>query len=242
MSTGDERSPISLDSDSETSQDVHPVDAVIQQAIYRNRTPTHSPRSNVNVKSGKRKRDPTPPDADVISLHSSSSDEASHDSDREQAENKTSIASGAAKPALVAPIGVTVVEEGAQTRNPEVQRLLRGGRQVFYLQHAVLKAPQQRSAFCSHVIKHRHRQQLLRQVTASLQQTALQQTAFRQREALNFAQVPIHACNNMWCTADAYHHVAGPDSSMLGYCLSQPCAGTLMRMCKSWVQYAFIVG
>ena len=92
----------------------------------------------MNVKSGKRKRDPTPPDADVISLHSSSSDEASHDSDREQAENKTSIASGAAKPALVAPIGVTVVEEGAQTRNPEVQRLLRGGRQVFYLQHAVL--------------------------------------------------------------------------------------------------------
>jgi len=138
MSTGDEKSPISLDSDSETSQDIHPVDAVIQQAIYRNRTPTHPPRSNVNVKSGKRKRDPTPPDADVISLHSSSSDEASHDSDREQAENKTSIASGAGKSALVAPTGVTVVEEGAQTRNPEVQRLLRGGRQVFYLQHAVL--------------------------------------------------------------------------------------------------------
>lgn len=137
MSTGDERSPISLDSDSGTSQDVHPVDAVIQQAISRNRTPTHPLQSNVNVKSGKRKRDPTPPDADVISIHSSSSDEA-HDSDREQAENKTSIASGAGKPALIAPIGVTVIEEGAQTRNPEVQRLLRGGRQVFYLQHAVL--------------------------------------------------------------------------------------------------------
>jgi len=136
MSTGDERSPISLDSDSETSQDAHPVDAVIQQAIFRNRTPTL--QSNVNVTSGKRKRDPTPPDADVISLHSSSSDEASHDSDREQAENKIPIASGADKPALGAPIGVTVVEEGAQTRNPEVQRLLRGGRQVFYLQHAVL--------------------------------------------------------------------------------------------------------
>ncbi|DBA75548.1 TPA: hypothetical protein ACH3X2_009108 [Trebouxia sp. C0005] len=128
MSTGDNRSPISLDSDSEHSQGVHPIDAVIQQAIYRSQTPTPPGRSNVNVKSGKRKRDPTPPDADVISLHSSSSDEASHDSDREQAENKTSIASGVGKPALVAPIGVTVVEEGAQTRNPEVQRLLRGGR------------------------------------------------------------------------------------------------------------------
>lgn len=65
------------------------------------------------------------------------------------------------------------------------------------------------------MIKHRHRQQLLRQETTSLQQTALQLRASRQRKAVHVAQVPIHACKNMWCTAYANHHDAGPDSSMI---------------------------
>ena len=152
MSTGDERSPVPLDSDSDASQDIHPVDVVIQQAIHRQRSPPEVPRSNTNA--GKRKRDPTPPNADVISLHSSSSNEGSYESDRQDAENGTfpTPVSGPTKSVAPAPIGVTVVEEGAQTRNPEVQRLLRGARQVPSLQHAVLSPLDQKSASCSHVL------------------------------------------------------------------------------------------
>ena len=138
MGTGDEGPPLPLDSDSDASQDIHPVDAVIQQAIHRQRSPADVPRSNTNA--GKRKRDPTPSDADVISLHSSSSNEDSYQSDRPDAENRTVPipASGPTESVALAPVGVTVVEEGAQKRNPEVQRLLRGARQVPSLQHVVL--------------------------------------------------------------------------------------------------------
>ncbi len=149
MSSGDERSPISLDSDFEASQDKHPVDAVIRRAICKQQSPANMP--NATVTAGKRKREPTPADADVISLHSTSSEEDTYESDREDAEHSNSPPppSRPAKVTSVAPIGVTVVEEGAQTRNAEVQRLLRGARQVSYLQHAVF-VPSTEASFLEH--------------------------------------------------------------------------------------------
>ena len=126
-------SRIPLESDSE-AEDSHPVDAVIQAAISRKQ----SPASNVDRKgrATKRKRESSPQRA-VVSLHFSS-DEASGAS-KEKDVRQDRIASAKAIPAAgVAPIGVTVVEEGLQTRNAEVQRLLRGGRQVPYLEFAVI--------------------------------------------------------------------------------------------------------
>ena len=134
MSSGSGMSRIPLESDSE-AEDSHPVDAVIQAAISRQQNPA----SNADRKgrASKRKREASP-QRDVVSLHSSP-DEASGAS-KEQDGRQDQTASAEASPAAgVAPIGVTVVEEGAQTRNAEVQRLLRGGRQVPHLESAVIK-------------------------------------------------------------------------------------------------------
>ena len=151
MSSGGERSPISLGSDSDTSRNRgHPLDAVIQKAIHRQQSPANVTSAPVNA--GKRKRDPTPPDVDVISLHSTSSEDDTYGSDRDDAENGNSdIPLGPTKTASVAPIGVTVVEEGANTRNAEVQRLLRRGRQVSTCSN-LLTDLAKKSASCSHFI------------------------------------------------------------------------------------------
>ena len=127
-------SRIALESDSE-AEDAHPVDAVIQAAISRQQ----SPASDVDRKgrATKRKRDASP-QRDVISVHSSS-DEASGASEKHDLRQNQASPPRTIPAAGVAPIGVTVVEEGAQTRNAEVQRLLRGGRQVPHPEFAVIK-------------------------------------------------------------------------------------------------------
>lgn len=134
MSSGHARSRIPVESDSEDAEDAHPVDAVIQAAISRQQSP--APDTDRKGRSIKRKRE-TSSQQDAISLHSSS-DEASAASTEQQGQAAPS-ASKAIPAAGVVPIGVTVVEEGAQTRNAEVQRLLRGGRQVPHLEFAVIK-------------------------------------------------------------------------------------------------------
>lgn len=134
MSYGSERSRTSLESDSE-AEDAHPVDAVIQAAISRQQ----SPASDVDCQSRaiKRKRE-TSPQRDSISLRSSS-DKASGKSKRHGVRQDQASPAKTIPAAENTPIGVTVVEEGAQTRNAEVQRLLRGGRQVPHLEFAVIK-------------------------------------------------------------------------------------------------------
>lgn len=133
MSSGHARSRIPLESDSEDAEDAHPVDAVIQAAISRQQSP--APDTDRKGRVTKRKRESS--QRDVVSLHSSS-DEASAASTEQQGQAAPSLFK-AIPAAGVAPIGVTVVEEGAQTRNAEVQRLLRGGRQVPHLEFAVIK-------------------------------------------------------------------------------------------------------
>lgn len=134
MSSGSRTSRIPLEGDSE-AEDAHPVDAVIQAAISRQQ----SPASYVDRKgrATKRKREASP-QRDAVSLHSSS-DEASGASKEQDVRQDQATPAKAIPAAGVAPVGVTVVEEGAQTRNAEVQRLLRGSRQVPYLEFAVIK-------------------------------------------------------------------------------------------------------
>ena len=143
MTSGSRRSRTPLESDSD-AEDAHPVDAVIQAAISRQL----SPASDVNRKgrASKRKRE-APPQPDMTSLHSSS-DEDSRASKEPGAKQDQASPSKVIPAAGIAPIGVTVVEEGAQTRNAEVQRLLRGGRQVPHLEFAVIK-PGKLTACCS---------------------------------------------------------------------------------------------
>ena len=136
MRSGRAKSPIPLDSASD-AEDAHPVDAVIQAAISRQQ----SPGSGVghSGRAGKRKRDKSP-QPNSMSPHASS-DLASLASEENTAkQDPASPSPSKLIPAAgVAPIGVTVVEEGAQTRNAEVQRLLRGGRQVPHPESAVIK-------------------------------------------------------------------------------------------------------
>lgn len=130
MSSGSGRSPIPLESDSDESVDVHPVDAVIQAAISRQQSPASG--ADRLKRATKRKREVSQ-DVDVISLPSSSGGESSASGKSGAQQKQTSPPRSKGIPAAgVAPIGVTVVEEGGQTRNAEVQRLLRGTRQVSY--------------------------------------------------------------------------------------------------------------
>ncbi|KAL3156015.1 hypothetical protein ABBQ32_013003 [Trebouxia sp. C0010 RCD-2024] len=125
MPSGRLKSPIPLDSASD-AEDAHPVDAVIQAAISRQQSP--GPGVGFSGRAGKRKRAGSPLPEPV--LRHASSDLGSLDSgDNTAKQDPTSPSASKSIPAAgVAPIGVTVVEEGAQTRNAEVQRLLRGGR------------------------------------------------------------------------------------------------------------------
>lgn len=137
MPSGRLKSPIPLDSASD-AEDAHPVDAVIQAAISRQQSP--GPGVGFSGRAGKRKRAGSPLPEPV--LRHASSDLGSLDSgDNTAKQDPTSPSASKSIPAAgVAPIGVTVVEEGAQTRNAEVQRLLRGGRQVPHLESAVNEA------------------------------------------------------------------------------------------------------
>ena len=119
-------SPKPPESNSEDSEDVHPVDAVIQAAMSRQQSPISGPASKTRV--SKRKREVL---SDVISLRSSSGSHSSASDEDKVNQHQALPPESQALPATgIAPVGVTVVEEGAQTRNAEVQRLLRGGRQV----------------------------------------------------------------------------------------------------------------
>lgn len=136
MRSGKARSSTPLDSASD-AEDAHPVDAVIQAAISRQQSP--APGVADTGRPGKRKRDRSP--HPEVASRRATSDEASLSSEEDNPkQDPASPSPSKAIPAAgVAPIGVTVVEEGAQTRNAEVQRLLRGGRQVPHLESAVTK-------------------------------------------------------------------------------------------------------
>ena len=128
MNSGNTGSPTLLESTSEDSEDVHPVDAVIQAAISRQQSPVSGAASKDRV--GKRKREVLAT-SDVIPLRSSSESHSSASDEYKVDRHPALPPQSQAVPATgIAPVGVTVVEEGSQTRNAEVQRLLRGGRQV----------------------------------------------------------------------------------------------------------------
>ena len=136
MSSADDKPPNSVDSESDASDD-HPVDAVIQRAISRQQSPLLAPQGHNGA--GKRKREETAANADVVSLLSSSPDSPS----RKDVKHRRSSgpASPSTRTASAAPVGVTVVEEGTEPQNSEVRRLLRGSRQVFYLMAQGLSQP-----------------------------------------------------------------------------------------------------
>ena len=145
MTTRDKCIPVQPDSDSEDAEESHPVDAVIQAAISRQQSPM--PIADQKLRPSKRKRQDSI-DLDVVPVHSSSEGNSSASDKYDVTQDQAPSQAGHA--AALAPIGVTVVEEGAQTRNAEVQRLLRGARQVFYLEHAVLDPVSK----CSHARHH----------------------------------------------------------------------------------------
>ena len=136
MSSGEDKSPDNVDSESDAPDD-HPVDAVIQRAISRQQSPLLAPQAHNGT--GKRKREQTTANADVISLLSSSPDSPS----RKDVKHRRSSgpASPSTRTATAAPVGVTVIEEGTEAQNSQVQRLLRGSRQVFYLMAQGLSQP-----------------------------------------------------------------------------------------------------
>ena len=114
-------------SSSSQSEDEHPVDDVIRRALKRGSEQGSPMTSNVvstndNKGQKRRKRSQTASSAEH------SPNEHTDQSDSKPA--KRARNSSEDQPVSIPPIGVTIVEEGQHVRNAEMQRLLRGARQV----------------------------------------------------------------------------------------------------------------
>lgn len=108
------------------SEDEHPVDEVIRRAIKRgseHSSPATSNHVSTNASNKKKRKSPS----DTSSAERSPDKLSDQKIVKRSKRSKTSVE---AQPASTPPIGVTVVEEGQHVRNPEMQRLLRGARQV----------------------------------------------------------------------------------------------------------------
>lgn len=128
MRADDPKSPIPASSGSE-SQDAHPMDAVISAVKNRDSAQSSpaviditSPDVHINTKRKRRSQTTSPAE-----INSDDLTQQQHSTKRA----KRTKSPTAALPASNPPVGVTVVDEGEHVRNPEMQRLLRGARQVF---------------------------------------------------------------------------------------------------------------
>lgn len=126
MSSGQHQSRSSM-SPSSQSEDEHPVDDVIRRALKRGSEQGSPMTSNVvsthdNKGQKRRKRSQT------VSSAEHSPDEHTDQNDSKPA--KRARKSSEDQPVSIPPVGVTIVEEGQHVRNAEMQRLLRGARQV----------------------------------------------------------------------------------------------------------------
>lgn len=116
-----------LTSSDSQSENEHPVDDVIRRALKRGSASRQSSPAIDNAtstdtdrKKRKRRSQTAEPGSEKLS---------------DQTDEKRSKRSKALteQPASTPPVGVTVVEEGQHVRNPEMQRLLRGARQVPFI-------------------------------------------------------------------------------------------------------------
>lgn len=127
MSSEDPEMRVSTSSDSQ-SENEHPVDDVIRRALKRGSAlKQNSPAidnapstDTADRKKRKRRSQTAEPGSERLS---------------DQTDEKRSKRSKAITEQLAStpPIGVTVVDEGQHVRNPEMQRLLRGARQVPFI-------------------------------------------------------------------------------------------------------------
>ena len=124
MSSRDRSVNDSVSSDSQA--DEHPVDDVIRRALRRGEQGSpvinNSLITDAKALKSRKKRS-----------RSTSSPDHSPDTVPEQTEfqkSKRAKPSTGAPLVTTPPVGVTIVEEGQHVRNPEMQRLLRGARQV----------------------------------------------------------------------------------------------------------------